>query len=105
MRCDEQLHDRPPVCVDASSRHLGEGVRDRPRPAYKSDIAALALTAESPLHLPCRVALGHRLALVALAATGGEAELHLHPAVLEVEAEGDERQAFLRHAGSQLGDL
>ena len=52
-----------------------------------------------------RVALGDGLALVALLAALGQAQLDLGPAVPEVQAQRDERQALLGDAGLQAVDL
>ena len=52
-------------------------------------------------HLARGVALGHGLALVALAAALRQRQLHLRPAVLEVDGERHEREALLRDPGGR----
>ena len=56
-------------------------------------------------HLHLHVALGHRLALVGLLAAAADAELDLHPAVLEVQRQRDEREVLDGQLVRQLLDL
>src|SRR5262249_8282292 len=76
-----------------------------PRGAVRSSTLALAPCLQCALHLPLRVALHERAALVAHVLASGERELDLDAAVLEVEACPDERQAFLAHLPVQPVDL
>ena len=59
---------------------------------------ALLLTTERAGHLALGVALGEGGAPVLATPAPGQGELHLRPAVLEVQGERHQRQSFLRHA-------
>src|SRR6185312_2871070 len=66
-------------------------------------------TAEARLQLAvdltADVAIGERTALVDAFLAAGQRDLGLHAAVLEVQAQGDQRQALLRYARGELLDL
>ncbi len=60
---------------------------------------------ERALDLPLRVPVRNHAALVGALATLGDRELDLHAAVLEVHADGNERQALLTHLPVERVDL
>ena len=57
------------------------------------------------LDLALGVPLGGGVPLVVVLLTLAEADLQLHPGVLEINAEGDQGQAVLLHHGLELADL
>src|SRR5262249_39743131 len=63
------------------------------------------LPAPGAIHLALRLALGDGVALVGAGLALGDADLDLHPPILEVHAQGDERVAGLLLRLLQLVDL
>lgn len=61
--------------------------------------------AQRAADIAIRVAFGNAVALVVLRLTAAQAELQLHPPVLEVDFQRDERVALPRHKPFQLADL
>ena len=49
------------------------------------------------LHLAVRVAPGHVVALVVVLFALAQGDLHLHAPILQIDAQGNERQALLHH--------
>src|SRR4051812_34791841 len=87
------------------SQHYRHRRHSPTRPRRSSVADALEVAADGLLLLPVGGPLGDRLALVPRLLALGEGDLDLRPAVVEVQREGNDGQALLRHLPVELGDL
>ena len=95
-----ETSDKPPLCCWSGCFWR---VRDPERTG--SCPGALAPRLQGPLHVAVGLAFREVTPLVALLLASRERELHLRPAVLEVEPRRDEGQTPLRHLARQRGEL
>src|SRR5205807_1083255 len=80
-------------------------VTPRGNPAATISPPAAAARAGGLLHLPLGLALAQRGALVVQLLAAGQADLDLDAAALEVDLQGDDRQALLGRLADHAGDL
>lgn len=63
------------------------------------------MLAKSTFHLPLRIARGGGVALVVQVLAPAQAQLQLHPPILEVNLQGNQRVALAAHQAAELADL
>src|SRR3990170_1119015 len=103
----EILHPIPllPVAADGMGADAGTAGVRRETAGQRLRSASADPTADGALNPPLRLAFGDALPLVELALPAGQAQLHLRATPPEVQAQWDERVAFLGRAAAQPVDL